>query len=33
MTYAHLINQTTISTNPPREATIDGAQVVGERTD
>lgn len=28
--YAHLIDQTTISTNPPREATIDGAQVVGE---
>ena len=31
--YAHLINRTTISANPPREATIDGAQVVGERTD
>lgn len=28
--YAHLINQTTISTTPPREATIDGAQVVGD---
>ena len=28
--YAHLINQTTISTNPPRSAVIDGAQVVGE---
>lgn len=33
MTYARLIDQTTISTNPPREATVDGAQVVGERTD
>lgn len=31
--YAKLINQTTISTNPPRTATIDGAQVVWERTD
>lgn len=30
MTYAHLIDQTTISTNPPRSAIIDGAQVVGE---
>jgi len=29
-TYAHLINQTTISTNPPREAVIDGALVVGD---
>ena len=28
--YAKLIDQTAISTNPPREATIDGAQVVGE---
>ena len=28
--YAHLINQTTISTNPPRSAIIDGAQVVGD---
>lgn len=33
MTYAHIIDQTTISTNPPRPAIIDGAQVVGERTD
>lgn len=31
--YAHLIDQTTISTTPPRSAIIDGAQVVGERTD
>lgn len=28
--FAKLIDQTTISTNPPREATIDGAQVVGD---
>ena len=28
--YAKLINQTTISTNPPRSAIINGAQVVGE---
>lgn len=28
--YAHLISATSISTNPPREAVIDGAQVVGE---
>lgn len=28
--FAHLINQTTISTNPPRSAVIDGAQVVGQ---
>lgn len=28
--YAHLINQTTISTNPPREAVIDGRYVTGE---
>lgn len=28
--YAHLIDQTAISTNPPRQAVIDGAQVVGE---
>ena len=28
--YAHLISQTTISTNPPRSAVIDGAQVVGD---
>ena len=31
--FAKLIDQTTIYTNPPREATIGGAQVVGERTD
>lgn len=30
MTYAHLIDQTTISTNPPRSAVIGGAQVKGE---
>lgn len=28
--YAKLISQTSISTNPPREAIIDGAQVKGE---
>lgn len=28
--YAHLINQTTISTNPPRSAIIDGRSVTGE---
>ena len=28
--YAHLISPTAISTNPPRSAVIDGAQVVGE---
>ncbi|MBR1589439.1 MAG: hypothetical protein IJ658_14085 [Kiritimatiellae bacterium] len=28
--YAHLITPSTISTNPPRSAIIDGAQVVGE---
>lgn len=28
--YAKLITPSSISTNPPREATIDGAQVVGE---
>ena len=28
--YAHIINQNTISTNPPRQAVIGGAQVVGE---
>ena len=31
--FAHLINRTTISTNAPRSAVVDGAQVVGERTD
>ena len=31
--YAHLISQTTIDTNAPRSAIIDGAQVKGERTD
>ena len=31
--YAKRINQTTISTNPPREAVIEGALVVGERTE
>ena len=30
MTYAHLIDQTTISTSAPRQAVIDGALVVGE---
>lgn len=30
MTYARIISETRISTNPPREAVIDGAQVVGE---
>lgn len=30
MTYAYLINQTTISTNPPRRAMIDGRAVAGE---
>lgn len=28
--YAQLINQTTISTNPPRQAVIDGRYVTGE---
>lgn len=28
--YAHLISQTTISTNPPRQAVIDGRYVTGE---
>ncbi len=28
--YAHLINPTTISTNPPRSAIIDGRSVTGE---
>lgn len=30
MTYAHLITPSTISTNPPREAIIDGALVTGQ---
>ena len=30
MTYAHIITPSSISTNPPREATIDGRQVKGE---
>ena len=31
--YAKLISTTSIDRNPPRSAIIDGAQVVGERTD
>jgi hypothetical protein len=30
MTYARLIDQTTISTNPPRSAVIDGSTVCGQ---
>lgn len=30
MTYVHIIDNTSIATNPPRSAVIDGAQVVGE---
>lgn len=30
MTYVHIISNTSIATNPPRSAVIDGAQVVGE---
>lgn len=31
--FAKLITPFSISKNPPRYAVIDGAQVVGERTD
>jgi len=31
--YARLISNTAIARNPPRSAIIDGAQVVGGRTD
>ena len=31
--YARLISETAIDTNAPRQAVIDGAMVVGQRTD